>query len=81
MRFLRSYRHVAEQIHWCDNCLEDIEPGESYEASVYASTAGGRKSIVTIRNHVDPDCDPPEDPEDDEDFDEKIVSETYVEAA
>jgi len=81
LRFLRSYRHVAERIHWCDNCREDIEPGESYEASVYVSTAGGRKSIVTIRHHVDPWCDPPDEPEDEEGSDEEILGETYVEAA
>lgn len=36
MRLLRTYRHFAQQPHFCDRCHSHIEPGEEYEGWVYA---------------------------------------------
>ena len=73
MRPLRSYEGVAQREHFCDRCCESIQPGDYYEATVYATKipkfARGsriipeRKTIVTIRYHKNPGCEFPEDPD------------------
>lgn len=50
-------------MHWCDNCCDDIDPGQCYEGSVYVTDRG---NLMVLKNHVDPHCDPPEEPEDEE---------------
>jgi len=58
MRRLRTYQHMANKEHWCDHCLNFIQPGEFYEGIVYANN--GR--IFVVKNHVDPRYPEPEDP-------------------
>jgi|GEM_PF-1766950 len=59
-RLLRTYQHVAQKDHWCDNCCSHIQPGEMYEGSVHASKAFG---LYVFKVHVYPSCDPPENPD------------------
>jgi hypothetical protein len=63
MRALRSYRRVAQEIHFCDRCHHDILPGDEYEGHVcvepnYSFGGHGNWLIVWkyhLRCPVDPD--------------------------
>lgn len=57
---LRSYEHIAQRVHYCDNCCKDILPGDCYEGRVYAN---GTHEIIVFKQHSNPSCEPPEDEE------------------
>lgn len=60
---LRTYRCLAQTLHFCDRCFHDIEPGQMYECSV---TVIARGKILVLKNHVEPPCEYPDPPQDDE---------------
>ena len=59
-RWLRTYRRIAHEQHWCDICCTHIQPGEEYEGRVEVFRRG---CIVVWRSHVNPMCEPPPDPD------------------
>lgn len=62
-RILRSYRRIAHQEHFCDNCFSRIQPGEEYEATVEVSRLwNGKTTVMVWKRHVEW-CEPPPDPE------------------
>jgi hypothetical protein len=61
MRIFRTYRHVAQRRHWCDQCCRHIEPGEYYEGSVQLYK---NHRLIVFKTHVEPSCDYPPDPDD-----------------
>ena len=73
-RYLRTYRRMAQTMHWCDTCCTHIQPGSLYEGDVLVT--GGR--LAVFKKHVDPYCEFPADPSDD---DEKDQTEPLAAAA
>lgn len=70
-RFLRSYRRIANQQHFCDNCCSYIEPGEEYEARVEVCRLHNGKTTVMVWKRHTYGCEPPPEP----DYQEEDVGE------
>jgi hypothetical protein len=79
MRILRSYRRMAEVVHWCERCCTDILPGEFYEGEIMVGkTLGGREMFYVRKVHVDPPCDEPPVEEWEDEMDDEVVVEEEV---
>jgi hypothetical protein len=54
-RHLRTYEHVAQVDHQCDNCPGIIRPGDFYLGRVFVMSNG----LYLYKEHVDPPCERP----------------------
>lgn len=57
-RHLRSYRRIAQTVHFCDDCHYQIEPGDEYEGSVWITE---RHGLLVFKRHAICPVDPYEE--------------------
>lgn len=60
VRILRTYRRMAQMTHFCDRCMELIQPGELYGAYVEVRA----KKLRVFKEHIEPHCEYPDEPVD-----------------
>jgi len=47
---------MAQTVHWCDDCLHDIEPGSFYEGSVILNPNKEKYRVYVLKRHIEPPC-------------------------
>jgi len=75
--FLREYTRMASVVHHCDNCHNDILPGDIYKGEVWAD---GIHAWVR-KEHKDCPWDPWDDWDDEEGWDEGSDTQELSQAA
>lgn len=74
MTILREYQRVAQVMHFCDYCFQDILPGSLYQGVVIIYD---KNKLMVLKEHIDPPC--PEDPF--EEFENEMRAERPLKAS